>query len=363
MSSPEIIFNNNLTYSAGASMLAPVITALFNQDNVSKEYIANLPEKMRFTRTTALTPDQEFSIIIGAYELDEIDEDGDIPTVSFGKGKSKGFRIVQYGGKIGISKLFRKWLDTGKTLAGADTSVQQAWSRLAQDIISLKAGAVKSSNIAATEVLTKGWLSSAAYGAGSPTMYGQPLFSASHPYGQNGGTFSNLLTTPDSAFDTGGVQLQIAINIQKSVLRLQNGDRVEIPTSYTLITGNTLATTARKVLNTAGNQVGTYSGGASNAAQLNQFSFNGNSVTIAENPMFGFVKKNGTVVGSETMWFLMNTEAVAMAKALREIVLYNEEANMYQNDSNNQTFVSLDMGKAFDHFGLESFIVGSRGTV
>lgn len=59
----------------------------------------------------------------------------------------------------------------------------------------------------------------------------------------------------------------------------------------------------------------------------------------------------------------MNSEAVEMAEALREITLYAPEVTAYMNDSNNQMFVSLDMAIAFDHYGLESFVVGSRGTV
>ncbi len=359
----EIIFNNNLTYGAGSSILAPTITKLFDQDLVSKEYANDIPQKLGYTKTQALTPDQTFSLLIGAYELDLINEDEDIPTGSFGKGKDKGFKIEQYGKKIGVSKLFRKWLETAKTIEGADSSVKQAFNRMINDVLSLRRGAQKTKNRRATEVLTEGWVATAAYGAGSPTMYGQPLFSASHPYGQgaNAGTFSNLLTTPDKVLNS--TRLQDAIDIHKSVLRLQNGDRVEIPSKYKLIVSNKLATTARTILNTAGNQVGMYSGTGSNANALNQFSFNGNSIEIVENPFLGYKRENGTTVGTETMWFLMNSEAVEMAEALREITLYAPEVTAYTNDSNNQMFVSLDMAIAFDHYGLESFVVGSKGTV
>lgn len=159
------------------------------------------------------------------------------------------------------------------------------------------------------------------------------------------------------------MQLQDAIDIHKSVLRLQNGDRVEIPSKYTLIVSNKLATTARKVLNTAGNQVGMYSGAGSNSAQLNQFSFNGNTIELVENPFLGYKREDGTTVGTEDYRFLANSEAIAMAEALKEITLYDPEVTAYTNDSNNQMFVSLDMAIAFDHYGLESFIVGSKGTV
>ena len=362
----EIIFNNNLTYGAGASILAPTITSLFDQDLVSKEYVTGLPEKLGFVKTRALTPDQTFSLIIGAYELDLITEDQDIPTASFGKGKEKGFAIEQYGKKIGISKLFRKWLETAKTLDGADSSVMKEYQRMTNDIVSLRRGAQKTKNRRCTEVLTQGWVATAANGAGSATMYGQPLFSASHPYGNgaNAGTFQNVLGGSYGTLDDdlNATSLQAAIDLHKSGLRLQNGDRVEIPTKYTLVVSNKLATTARKILNTAGNQVGTFAADGSNSSALNQFSFDGNKIEIVENPFFGYIREDGTTVGTETMWFLVNTEALEMAEALREITLYDVEATSYVNDSNNQMFVSVDMGMAFDHYGAESFIVGSKGT-
>lgn len=95
---------------------------------------------------------------------------------------------------------------------------------------------------------------------------------------------------------------------------------------------------------------------------MNQFSFDGNKIEIVENPFFGYIREDGTAVGTETMWFLVNTEALEMAEALREITLYDVEATSYVNDSNNQMFVSVDMGMAFDHYGAESFIVASKGT-
>ena len=52
-----------------------------------------------------------------------------------------------------------------------------------------------------------------------------------------------------------------------------------------------------------------------------------------------------------------------MASAMRFITLYDAEVNVYTNDSNNNTYVSMDMGYAVDHYGLESFVIGSRGTV
>ncbi len=113
----EIIFNNTLTYAGGGKdFLNPLITSLFDQDMSSAELDEDLMAKLGFKSTRALTPDQKFSVIIGAYELSEITESEDIPDVDTGRGETKGFEIVQYGGKIGISKLFRKWIEGASSL-------------------------------------------------------------------------------------------------------------------------------------------------------------------------------------------------------------------------------------------------------
>lgn len=186
------------------------------------------------------------------------------------------------------------------------------------------------------------------------------MFSASQPYKDGTESFSNLLSTADGALTA--ITLQDAIDKQKTALRLQNGDRVMTPSVYKLIVSRENAVTARSILNTAGNQVGVYSGTGNNAAQLNTFSFNGNIVEVVENGFIGYVKKDGVAVGTDAYRFVLNADAAAMASAMRFITLYDAEVSVYQNDSNNNTYVSLDLGYAVDHYGLESFIIGSRGT-
>jgi hypothetical protein len=184
------------------------------------------------------------------------------------------------------------------------------------------------------------------------------LFDANQPYKNGTATFSNLLTTPNGALTA--ITLQDAIDKHKTALRLQNGDRVMTPSVYKLIVSRENAVEARKILNTAGNQVGVFSGTGNNAQQLNQFSFNGNIVEVVENGFIGYTKTDGSSVGDDGNWFLLNGDGAAMASAMRFITLYDAEVNVYQNDSNNNTYVSLDLGYSVDHYGLESFIVGSQ---
>lgn len=357
----SIIFNNTLTYATGKDVLSPLITSLFDQDLVSAEYQEDLMSKLGFKSTRALTPDQKFSIILGAYELSDISEGQDIPDVETGKGNDKGFEIKQYGGKIGITKLFRKWIESAQTLDGADSSVKTERARLAQNILNLRRGQTKNKNIDMTSLFTLGRSEANSSWPGSATPYGEPLFSATQPYNDGASTYSNLLSTANGALNA--TRLQDALDGHKARLRLQNGDRVMTPSSYKLIVGREKAVTARQLLNTPGNQVNILSGTGSNSANVNQFAFNGNMVEIVENPFIGYVKKDGSTVGTEDYRFLLNAEGASMASAMRMITLYDAEVNVYTNDSNNNTYVSIDLGYTVDHYGLESFIIGSDGSV
>jgi hypothetical protein len=188
------------------------------------------------------------------------------------------------------------------------------------------------------------------------------LFSASHPYGQgiNAGTFQNVLGGTGLGTLNGvlnATNLQGALQVQKTQLRMQNGDRVDTPSKYILLVSRANAVTARSILNTAGNQVGVYAGTGSNAALLNTFSYQGNTVEIMELPYLGGKDKSGNTIGSDAMWFLLNAEGAEMARAMRKITLWDAEFGTYVNESNKKSFVTVDMAFTVDHFGAEAFVV------
>lgn len=362
----DIRFNNTIAFNGnGADILNPLVSSIFDQDLASFEASSDVAMKLGFKETKALTPDQKFRASIGAYELDKIGEGEDFPIMQTGFAKEKGFLVEVYANQIGITKLFMKWIESAQDLTQADSSVKQEWARLADNILALRRGRIKTLNMVATELLTKGFSVSASNGPGSATPYGQALFSASHPYGQgaNAGTFQNVLGGSYGTLndDLNATSLQAALNVLKNT-RLQNGDRVDTPSTYKLLVSRANAVTARALLNTAGNQVGIYAGTGSNAALLNTFSFQGNKVEIVEVPYLGATKKDGTTVGTDAMWFLMNAEGANLAGAMRVIKLYDAEIGAYTNDSNSNSYIKIDMAFAVDHFGAEPFIVGSQGT-
>lgn len=365
----EVLFTNGVTFAAGAEeLMNPEIRDIFMEDYVSYEYPVDVLIKLGYVRTTPLNPNDQFSIKIGAYELEEIEEGATIPEGVHGKGNQKGYDIQTFSKKFKTTKLMDNWLRAGKSLEGADSSVKKAYVDFAEDVEDLRYGLIKTKNQTAVRVLTEGWDGSQANGAGSPTPYGQPLFSAAHPYGSLAvsGTFRNILGgsfgTADAALTASS--LQNALDLHKAELRLQNGDRVATPSKYMLFVSRVGAVNARQILNTPGNQVGMYSGDTANnnSNVMNVFSFNGNIVEIVELPTLGQTTQTGSVIGSDDYWFLINSEMLARRKGLRYIPLMEAEIDMWEDKNTKNTWVSIYSQFTFDHFGAEAFCVGSRGT-
>jgi len=354
----EINFTNSLTYAGwGKDILNPLITSLFDQDIVSAEYSTDLESKLWFKYTQALTPDQKFSVMVGAYELDDITEWENLPEMEISRGEDKGFEIKQHGNKIGITKLFKAWIMSAKDLDGADSSVKMERAKLASNIIALRRGRQKKMNIEMTSVLTKGWDASGT-GAGSPTPYGKALFATDHPVRSGELSFDNTVTSDGVLTKT---RLQTALNKQKAELMLQNGDRIMTPSSYKLVVSRKGAVAAREILNTAWTRATTFSADGNNSSAMNVFDFEGNTVEIVENPFMGYKERNWGTIGTDDYWFLCNSEASATAGGARMISLYEADVRVWENKENGNTYVSLDMGFATDHYGLESFVVWSRG--
>lgn len=363
------IFNNAFSFaSANESVLAPEIAELIDETVVSYEYRTDALEKMGYTREVVKNPQAEYGgTVFGAPELSEITEDEVLPILPTGVGNKKTYKIREFGNKIKVTKLMYDWLGTTETIAEADSMVQSEFSKLRDGMRSIKMSAIKRMNFEATRVLTDGRVATASDGPGSPTPNGVALFSDSHPYTQDlvtAETFQNVLGnsfgTADKVLDA--TSLQNALNVLKSEVRTQVGDRIMTPSRYILLVSRRGAVNARQILNTAGSNAGIYSGTGDNAAALNTFSFDGNIVEIVEVDALGATSKQGNI-GTDDYWFLVNAEAMAQYKALKYFELNNGEFNMRRNDDTNAYYTSLYKACAFDHYNAEMFIVGSRGTV
>lgn len=366
MAGGEVIFTGNVTFAAGAvDLLNPEVRSIFEQDVVSAEYERDHLTKMGYVRVNPLNPNEKFSIEIGAYELDEVTEGQMIPEATIGKGRDKGYQVTSFSDKIGLSRIMKEWLGTSRTLESADSSVKSTFRKFKRDVEVLRKGAIKSRNGYATKILTSGWVSTSDYGPWSATAYGKALFATDHPYKQGigAGTFDNTLDTEGTADDAlDATVLQTSLDIHKKSLRLQNGDRVMTPSSYKLLVSRVGAVNARNIINSDGNSAGMFSGVGTNSAELNTFNFRGNKIEIVELPDLGREQRNGTIIGSDDYFFVANTEAMAAAEALKVIPLIEGEVDVWEDKNTKQEYVSYYESYAMDHFGAESFIVGSRGT-
>jgi hypothetical protein len=357
-----VIFENLLTLASGVDVLTPATADIFDQAKVSYEMQNSIMDKMGYVETRAINPSQTFSISIGAYAIDEIDEGQDLPFMKVGFGNAKGFKVRSFGNAIPISDLFYEWLKVAKTLEGADSSVGQEFANLRSNMKKLLDGARLKMEREATKVIANGWTIEKPTDA---TPYGQTLFASTHPYLEGTATFQNILGGSYGTLDDdlNATSLQHALNVHKSAIFLQNGNRVDTPSKYTLMVSRKLAVTARQILNTKGTQVSMFSGAGSNATQVNQFNFDGNVVEILENPFLGAKDgRSGETIGSEDMWFVINAEAMKEAKALRKVILQSPKMTVWTNNSNKNTITDLVCKADFVHIGAESFIVGSKGT-
>ena len=359
----EVILKNGISFKGGGStILNGLISDLFDQDLISAQYKTDLMSKLGLVYTKPLNQDQTFDIMVGTGELDEIKEGENLPIKDISKGKGKGFELKIYGEAYKVTKQFVKWVQTAKTLQGADSSVMSEWARIAHNIKNLDRAKIKTMNKLFAELLIKGKLTSNLYGPGSLTPYGQPLFSTAHPFLAGTKTFSNyygayaLSATDATAITTSRGYIKGAIDMLKNGCRLQNGDYIETPSSYDLLVPRTLETTAREVLNDGSK----FAPDGNNANKLSVFEFQGSRINLVILDTIGGYDKNGNMIGTGNEWFLFNREGAALAQAARYIELYPAEINTYENNDNKNTYISIDMSCTVDHYGLESFIVGAN---
>lgn len=361
----QVIFNNGVTFAAGKNdLLVPELAYLFNQDYTSAEFPEGVISEMGYVVDNPYNPNQTYSFVYGAVEMDEVTESEITPLLTTGKGKEKGFTVKEFANKIKVTQLMKDRLNNYTSIAGADSSVQIEVKKFGANYANLRRAGIKKKNQEATKVWTNGLNS-----AGTLTFNGQYLFSTAHPFLRGlttASTFRNVLWgsygTQDDALDANS--LQNAIDLHKSGLVLNNGDRVARPAGgYTLVVGYGLEKTAQSVLNVDANNTNSiYAGTGSNSNLMNTFNFKNQKINLLAHPVIGQFDKTGTQIGTDAYWFLVNTEMARQASALRHIVLNPWMSTMWTDDETGNLFIKFYESYAFDHYGLESYIVWSKGT-
>jgi len=249
-----------------------------------------------------------------------------------------------------VSKLLSKWIMKNETLASADNSVQAEIRKLMEDVTFLADGAKLTLNNEAIGVLADGFAVTKPYGAGSASPDGVALFSASHVVKKDGSTYSN---TDTGALDA--TTLEAAIQLHKTEIKMGNGRRVRTANVYQLLVPRALETAARKILIAGGQLAGSY-----DPTNMTVFDFQGSKVELIVSDVLGQTDDNGSTVGNDTQWFLINSELARQIKAFRYFSLYEQEVTTWFDDDSGNFYVKLDMAFGVDHYQPEC-IVGNTG--
>lgn len=358
----DVNFINWITISAGwNALLNSLLWEIINQSNFMTD-VNSLQSDLCLAETKALSQNELFSQIVWARELDTITELWLKPELERAKTPDKWFKIKQYWGQITVSYLMSEWIRQSKTLDWANEDVKRGWMDFMQNGKFLVDWSKLNIAIDAIRLLEKWFSVTASNWAWSATPKWQPLFSTAHTVKNWTLTFRNVLTTPNQVLSANS--LQDALTIHKWNLRWDNGLRANPPKwAFKLWVSKIWAVTARSILNTKGNQAGIFSWTWNNANQLNTFNFDWNMVEIKEIPLLWDYDKNNNLIGSDTMWYVVNEDNLRQAKWFRMIRLYDPVVQNYYYNPTNAYVTDINLAYAMDHYWAEVAIVWSLWTV
>ena len=330
-------------------LLVPTLVDIINQRIAESGYDDEFM-KVGFVNEKVFTKDGTITSMVGPEALKEIVEGASAPLINKEQGFEKGFRVKLYARKMVVSKLLSKWIMKNETLSSADNSVQSEITKLMEDVAFLADGAKLTLNNEGIGVLADGFVATSAYGAGSASPDGVALFSASHVVKKDSSTYSNLSTGALTA-----TTLEAAIQLHKVTIKMGNGRRVRTANVYKLLVPRALETAARKILVAGGQLAGSY-----DPTNMTIFDFQGSKVELIVSDVLGQTDDNGGLVGTDTNWFLINSELARQIKAFRVFELYGQEVTTWYDDDTGNFYVKLDMAFWVDHYQPEC-ITGSTG--
>ena len=353
----DIQFVTGANFEEGKGILSPIIQEIANQTE-AQVGLENEISKYGFVVGDALTPEGEITAMVGPEPLQPIDEDGVAPLVTLMQGYTKKYQMKTYALKHKCTQVFAKWIEQGSQIQGADSSVLKELQSFKEAVERLVAGSILTLNEVITNVYAKGFSVTSAYGPGSASPDGKALFAADHIIKKTGGTYSNILGGELTA-----ATLEAGIQQYKTTVRTPNGYRVKTPEIFDLMVPRALEITARKILNSNGDQAGIYAGTGNNANLLNVFSFQGSKVRLTVLDMLGEPGMDGTKIGganADKMWFLLNKDYALKFRAFRIFRLWDNYVTMYRNDETDSVFTKLSTHFTADHFNPES-VMGYAG--
>lgn len=349
----NVLFQNGANFTEGQAILSPLIQEIANQSE-AQVGLESQAEKFGFVVGDALTPKGEITAMVGPEPLRKINEDEVAPLISIMQGYTKTYSMDTYAIKHKVTKVFLEWLKQGAHMVGVDTSVAKELQTFKEAIERMVMGSQLTVNELITRTFVDGFSVSAAYGAGAASPDGVALFSASHVVKKDGSTYSNLITAGDVLTSA---NLEKWIQNYKTTVKTPNGYRIKTPEIFDLLVPRALETTARKILNSSGDQAGIYAGTLNNSELLNVFSFQGSKVRLTVLDMIGEIGMDGSKIGgtnADTMWFLLNKEYALRYKAFRIFRLWDNEITMFKNDETDSLFTKITTHVGVEHFNPES---------
>lgn len=353
----NVNFATGANYAEGQALLSRTIQEIINTTDSQVGLMDNMAD-LGFVNETIVLTDGAIISMVGPEVLQEIAEDGVSVLAQVLMGFSKRYKLKEYSLKYKCTKLLSKWLEAGPNFAGADSSVKTELLKFRDNLTNLIYGNILLRNQVMQDVFASGFSITSAYGPGSAMGDGAPLFSASHIIKKTGGTYSNLATGPLSA-----VTLESTIQQYKTAMFAPNGYRVRTPDIFTLMVPRALETTARKILNSGGDQAGIYAGTLNNSALLNVFSFQGSKVKLVVLDMLGETKGDGTKIGGvngDAMWFLANTAYNTSYRSFRVFSLWDKEVETWKDPETSAMFTKIGTYFTADAFNSE-WIMGYAG--
>lgn len=298
-------------YQGITSVLSPLLQEV-QQERLQQIGLDSDISMWWFTPMQVVNPFAKVMSLMGPQALTLTPEGSVIPTGEIQTGYEKGYQLDKFAKVYPITNEFTRWAQVNKGLTGADSSVRAALDMIRMPMQYITDGAKLQKQMLIAKVFAQGGVSTSAYGPWSASPDGQPLFSTAHPIKGTGGTFSNRMASGKLLT---AATLQEALNKFKTEILTNNGNFLIESKKYKLMVPRLLATTARSILNSTGNQVNVLAGTGSNAALVNTFAFEGNTIELVEIPYFGsyddkgvFISPDGTQATAQKCWFLVHED-------------------------------------------------------
>ncbi len=353
-------FSDNwlLTTVEGFKLIRSNILKVVDEMNIDPT-LDGVAEALGFVNTPVDRPDWEITSLKGVLDLESIGELDEIPLLGDEEGPSKGFKTQRFAWAHTMSRAATEWLMKATSASTLPTEVKMEIQKIANKMARLSARVKKARNFLATRVLIEGFNNANAYGPGSSTPYGNPLFFNAHPVGETGEVQSNIMEGTDRVLNQ--------VNLEKAIEKARgmkdgNGTIVGFAASaYTLIVGPEGEANARKILND-GKEVASQVADVaiSNDITVSIFQMNGFKVNLMVLPTLGQPSVKGKV-GSGNEWFLLNTELSRELEAFRFIPLYEAKIDSYEDKKNKATVIDIDTEFTMDFYNPEVIIGSDNG--